>query len=258
MKFANETIFEPNNNDVPVWAQTPIGKMVYQLKSFPHMMARTVMKSYKQQELEKFLLPFLVVGPAMGAASISVRDHLQSRGGEDERSADFRERKISKSFSALKGLDEDTDAALGWYMESMLAFGGLGLFADLIYQASEQADNGAFGAARMTSAILGPSLGTVEKGINIYSGLFSAVTGDEKMSAKRSAVRSATSMVPFVGGNRAVRENVTDFVAPLNDSKGGQDNVGGFGSLDGFSLEAPEEQAGFGAQAFELKPFGEE
>lgn len=242
MKFSNETIFEPNNNDIPIWAQTPIGKIMYQLKSFPHMMARTVMKSYSQNELERFLVPFLVVGPAMGAASLSIRDILQSRGGEDERSAELRDRRLTNSFSALKSLDEDADVALGWYMESMLAFGGLGLFADLIYQASEQADNGAFGAARMTSAILGPSIGTIERGVNIYSGLFSTLTGDEKSGPKRSAVRSTVSMIPFVGGNRNVRESAADFLAPVAN-KGGKSEQpsGGFGSLalEPLSIETP-------------------
>ena len=40
MRFVNETIFTPDPNDVPMWAQHPVGAMIFQLKSFPLMMMR--------------------------------------------------------------------------------------------------------------------------------------------------------------------------------------------------------------------------
>ena len=42
MKFANETVYTPNPNDIPAMVQTPWGSMLFQLKSFQLMMARTV------------------------------------------------------------------------------------------------------------------------------------------------------------------------------------------------------------------------
>ena len=47
-KFANETIFTPNPNDIPLWAQTPVGAMVFQLKSYPLMLGRLVKDSIDQ------------------------------------------------------------------------------------------------------------------------------------------------------------------------------------------------------------------
>ena len=40
IQFADQSIFQPNPNDIPMWAQTPIASLVFQLKSFPLMMTR--------------------------------------------------------------------------------------------------------------------------------------------------------------------------------------------------------------------------
>lgn len=254
MKFDNETIFEPNNNDVPIWAQTPIGKMVYQLKSFPHMMARTVMRSFTQNELERFVLPFLVAGPAAGMVSVSARDIIQSRGGEDERSPELRKRRISNSFSQLDFLSDDVDAALGWYMEGMLAFGGLGLFAELIYSAAESTDNGAYGFQRMSSAVLGPWIGTANNAYNIMGAVFNEATGGEKAGPTRAGLRSAANMIPIAGGNRAFRESVAD-IKPLNKRGGSATPQSGWG-ITAFDIQPISPAEPQDITPFNIQPFG--
>ncbi|NBT53000.1 MAG: hypothetical protein EBT12_15880, partial [Marivivens sp.] len=165
IKFADDTVFSPNPNDVPIWAQTPFGAIAFQLKSFPLMMSRlagNVIGRAAKGEVAP-LLYLTTLGPGMGMAALGAKDIVQMRGGEDERSAELRTRTLkSVPFS---GYDEKIhgkqDSFLGWYVEGMMAMGGLGLFADLLHTAAAQADNGAYGQMRMMSALLGPSAGLV-------------------------------------------------------------------------------------------------
>jgi hypothetical protein len=241
MKFANETIFEPNNNDVPIWAQTPIGKIVYQLKSFPHMMSRTLARSASQNEIEKFALAYLAVVPAFGAATLSIKDIVQARGGEDEKSHALRDRKLSNAFGQLE-LNEDTDRLLGWYAESLLVAAGLGLLGDMLYNAAEQADNGAYGQMRMVSTILGPSVGLISEGMDVVGGVSSLITGEEATSRRRQAMRTIAGDVPVLGGIRSFREAAADLAG--EPGKGGRKakqtfddpfGIGGF-DIQGFDI----------------------
>jgi len=75
IKFADESIFQPNPNDVPLWAQTPVGAMVFQLKSFPLMMTRLggyVLGEAKKGNL-KPLAYFATLGPAFGMGALATR-----------------------------------------------------------------------------------------------------------------------------------------------------------------------------------------
>ena len=96
IKFADESIFQPNPNDVPLWAQTPVGALVFQLKSFPLMMTRLggyVLSEAKQGNL-KPLAYFATLGPAFGMGTLSAKDVIQMRGGEDEQSPELRRRNL--------------------------------------------------------------------------------------------------------------------------------------------------------------------
>jgi hypothetical protein len=131
IKFANEAIFAPNANDVPLWGQTPIGAMIFQLKSFPLMMARLgkdVAIEAKEGNI-KPLLWYASAGPAAGAGALALKDILQFRGGEDNQEPALRTRN-SQQFLQLLGYDKDLhgdeDDFFGWYFEGMMAMGGLG------------------------------------------------------------------------------------------------------------------------------------
>ena len=239
-KFANESIFTPNPNDVPLWAQTPVGAVMFQLKSYPLMLGRLVNDSIKQAtEVDPItgggrrfgpLAMLATAAPLGGGLSLAAKDLVQRRGEDDET---FRERKFSKiaeSFGFDPDIHGDKDEFVGWYMESMIQIGGLGLIANMFYDAAEQLDNGAYGKQRIASTIFGPSVGLMNDAINVAQGLSDGIiNGDENGTGKeRSAARSVVGRIPVVGGVRTIKEDIVDTVAGKVKKKGnnGWDNSG--------------------------------
>ena len=96
IKFSNQTIFTPNANDIPLFAQSPVGQIVYQLKSFPMMMGRL---SYDVGRLAVAADPqtgggrrfspavmLATVAPIVGGGGANlVKDYVQARGEENTR-----------------------------------------------------------------------------------------------------------------------------------------------------------------------------
>ena len=132
-KFANESIFTPNPNDIPLWAQTPVGSMIFQLKSYPLMLQRLVGDSIKQATTvdpvtgggRRFgpLLMLASVAPAAGAGTLAVKDVVQRRGEDGD---NLRERSAQEMAGVL-GLAQVSKrrALAGIWKFAML--GGLGL-----------------------------------------------------------------------------------------------------------------------------------
>lgn len=232
MRFANETLFMPNPNDIPQWAQTPWGSVVAQLKSYPLMMSR--LAGYAINEAGKGNVKpisyMLTAGVGMGAIALSAKDIVQSRGGEDQRSNDLRDRRLTTMFPGLAeaiGVSETdaTDEVVGWYLQSMMAMGGLGLFGDFFFQAAEQADNGAYGQVRMMSYVLGPSAGLIPAANDIAGGVGEAAFGGDSPGKIRQAARTIAGRVPIFGGLAPFREGSADFIGgPKGDGK----KTGGF------------------------------
>lgn len=243
MRFTNEVIFAPNPNDVPLWGQTPVGAMVFQLKSFPTMMGRMaryiITEAFGRDAQGNWngnvrpLMYMLTAGAGLGAGSLAVRDIVQFRGGEDEQSSDLRERYMSKTLADL-GADEwgqviqnhpSIDKFLGWYLEGFMALGGLGMIADLMYSTAAQADNGAYGKFRTMSYIMGPTFGLAGQAFDVGAGAMDFIqNGDEGPNSKRrAALRTAVSRVPVVGQIRSVREGAADLAGPPA-TKGGSSN----------------------------------
>jgi len=273
IKFANETIFAPNTNDNPLWSQTPIGSMIYQLKSFPVMMGKltmNVVKEAKQGNVSP-LLYLMTVGTGLGGAgSLAMKDVVQFRGGEDQDKAQLRERlltNISKEFGNkdgkikwVDGLEKDLsvfiknhpemlsialaagynpsmhgsiDSFFGWYIESLLQTGGLGMVGELLYNSAAQADNGAYGFQRIASYLLGPSFDTVGiQSFNALSGgaewLSDAAGADVTNAKRRSLIRGLLNRVPFLGGNKAFREKGTNILAGDAQDNGRRSAWSGF------------------------------
>lgn len=234
LRFTNEAIFTPNPNDVPMWAQTPWGSLMFQLKSFPLMMARLT-KHVGIEAGKGNVLPAVYMataGVGAGALSLTAKDIVQMRGGEDERSAETRSRSLSKNAPALAnafGVREgsDLDSYAGWYLDSLLAMGGLGLFAEFFYNAASQADNGAYGKMRVAGAVAGPSFSAIfDSGMTVATGVKDAITGAEKNSNKRAAAREIARRIPVAGGISDFREGAADLMG--QPSKPGR--KGGFGS----------------------------
>ena len=252
LRFTNEAIYTPNPNDIPTWAQTPWGSMFFQLKSFQLMMAR--MSKYCIDEwVAGNRAPgmyMLTAGAAFGYASAATKDIVQARGGEDNEERKLRERKLTNTpfgtvGEAVFGLEEGsmTDKMLGNYMEGMMAIGGLGLFAELLYNTAEQADNGKYGFVRTVGAIAGPSVGVAEDAYDIFvagpAGLF-----DEKAARRREAVRSIVGRVPVAGGIRGFKEGVVDTVAGEARSGRKKKQATKFSTSKGFG------SGGFGKEGF--------
>ena len=226
IKFADDAIFQPNPNDIPMWAQTPIGSLVFQLKSFPLMMSRLGGHVLSEANKGNFtpLIYLASVGPAFGAVTLSVKDIIQMRGGEDDRSPEFRKRNLLKALGYDKDTHGDEQNFLGWYVESMMVMGGLGLMGDVIHSAVTQADNGAYGQQRMWSTLLGPSFGLGTATMNVTAGLMDEK--DNSNAKERSAVREMATRIPVLGGNRKFREGVVD--ATAGEASSG--NTGGWKS----------------------------
>ena len=217
IKFADESIFQPNPNDVPLWAQTPIGQLVFQLKSFPLMMTR--MGGYVFQEMNqgnfKPFLAFALLGPTFGMATLSVKDIVQSRGGEDGTSPELRKRNIAKALGYdSKTHGEDYNDFLGWYLEGMMIMGGFGLMGDVLHSVTSQMDNGAYGQNRIWSTLLGPSYGLGNAAITGAAGIQDAIVGGDNSNAKeRSAWRELATRIPILGGMRNIREGIVNKMA---------------------------------------------
>tara|TARA_B110000046_G_scaffold10626_1_gene10632 strand:+ start:33483 stop:43205 length:9723 start_codon:yes stop_codon:yes gene_type:complete len=221
LRFTDETIFQPNPNDMPMSTNNPWMAMAFQLKSFPLMMQRLtgyVVDEARQGNFKPFLY-MATVGPGMGAVALTAKDVLQFRGGEDGTEAQVRVRNIGE-LAELMGGDAKTygDGSdfISWYTEGLLQMGGLGLMADIFHSTVQQVDNGAYGQTRIASSIMGPSFGMVfMDGGNVLGGLYDATPlGNQDSNAKeRSGARAFASRIPFLGGIRAAREGIVDTVA---------------------------------------------
>ena len=225
IKLANESIFAPNKNDLPQWATSPFGQIIFQLKSFPLKMLRlgryAINQAKKNPDGDRNLAPLLLymtAGPAMGFTAANVKDVVQMRGGEDNREGEFRERKLSKTITPFEGmLNENADKALGWYWDGFMTMGGLGILGELMYDTVQQADNGAYGQVRVASTFFGPSTGLFFDSLTVLGGGMSAVgdaiSGEGTNGKERAAVRSIISRIPVAGQMGGVREMGVDFLA---------------------------------------------
>ena len=223
IKFADEAIFQPNPNDIPLWAQTPMGALVFQLKSFPLMMTR--LGKYVIDEAMagnvKPLAYFATLGPAFGMATLSAKDVIQMRGGDDEQSPELRRRNLLKAMGYDEKVHGNENDFLGWYVEGMMVMGGLGLLGDVIHSTVSQVDNGAYGKMRIASTFLGPSFGTAMASVDVVAGITD--TGDSN-AKERTAAREAATRIPILGGIRAARENIVDAVAGEQSDRSGNKN----------------------------------
>ena len=258
IRFSNESIFTPNSNDVPLWAQTPWGSIAFQLKSFPLMMQRLVLgeggivgeafgREGGQFKGNPYpLLYALTIGAGFGMASMASKDVSQVRGGDDDQSAALRNRNLLKSLGYDKKIHGDENDFAGWYLDGLIQMGGLGLLSNMLYDSAQQLDNGAYGQMRVASTVFGPSVGLFMSGYNVAAGGWDAAgdaMGNESTNSKeRQGIRELASRVPVLGGIKGLREGVVDTLA--GESEVGQSkSTGSFGS-SGFG------SSGFGSSGF--------
>ena len=248
IRFVDNTIFSPKPQDMPLYANTPWGGLAYQLKSFSIMYGRFAKEMLVDDTREAFRAVakgnfntarkymtrptlLMTLGPAVAAGSLAAKDVVMSRGGEDSQSmALSQERRLSDlPFVKTDWADEDIDAMAGWYLTAFMTAGGLGLFGDLLHDAVQQSDNGAFGQQRMAEAVLGPTYGMIFGDLfNVGSAAMNvakeAATGEGSAGVQRQGVREVVSRVPVLGGNRAFREGAVNLA---RQPEGKSSGVGG-------------------------------
>ena len=251
IKLTNQMIFTPNPNDIPLWAQTPLGAIAFQLKSYPLMMTRLIntvageafrgnttaerganfAKAFVGQSDNRLapLAALLVAGPAMGGIAVGTKDIIQGRGGEDNREFTLRERKLSETLTTAFEENEDMDMLMGWYFDGMIALGGLGLIGELMYDIASQSDNGAYGAQRNLETIGGPTVGLFNDATTVLQGARSWWDQDDTNGEKRAAVREVVGRVPVLGGVSWAKEGIVDSVAGERSKKGGSKSGWGNG-----------------------------
>jgi len=224
-RFVNESIFTPNPTDIPVWGQTPLGKIVYQLKSFPMMMWRLHRRAWNRflddpmNDMDVAPLLYMYgAAPSMGFASANVKDIVQGRGGEDNRQFALRNRSLKEQFSWAENMDEDVAQYLGWYWDGFMVMGGLGLIGEMLYDIGRNVDNGAFGQVRIGEVILGPSMGLFNDGLTVGAGVSNIISdklgGTSTNYAEREMVDTLFHrLAPPFGSMPYVRENVVDKLA---------------------------------------------
>jgi len=237
MRFTNEAIFTPDPNDVPMWAQTPWGSTIFQLKSFPIMMgrmAKDVTLEAKKGNIAPLML-MLTAGSGFGMGANAGKDLILARGEDETRT--LRDRTLDKTpvgkIFEMAGVNlEDSKSMntpnellmgatpnefLGWWVEGLMAMGGLGLIAEFFFNATEQVDQGAYGKVRMFSTLGGPSVGILSDAIDVSAGALEGLEGGEG----RQAVRRVIGRTPVLGGIKDVRESIVDYVAGEAKTRGG-------------------------------------
>lgn len=226
LRFANESIFSPNSNDIPLFfADNPIGQIMWQLKSFP-MQAGRLAKHVISRAGEGDVGPLvyvLSIGTGLSVGVNVLKDYALARGGEkgEDPERSLRDRSLNKllaefGFEDAVGEGKAQEIA-GWYIQSLLGLGVTGLIFDTLYNYAQQADNGAFGAQRTAGLVFGPSASLFFDAFNVGQGLYqlgaNAITGEEENAKMRSAMRTIVSRTPVVGGFKDVREGVVDATA---------------------------------------------
>ncbi len=231
LRFGNEAVFAPNKNDTPHWVSAvPFADLLWQLKTFPVMAGRHA--KYVLRELKGGddgmlkggnpwpALYMLTLGVGMAAGAQSVKDLVQHRGGEEWEGpqATLRDRslsKLAKEVGVDVSLNADSDKAIGWYIQSLVALGAFGAMFDIVYNYAQAADNGAFGAQRFAGALFGPTMSGFFDAFNVAGGGWDALTKEswEPNGKRRNAVRTLVGQIPVAGGSRLLREKVTDAIA---------------------------------------------
>lgn len=230
-KFVNESVFQPNRNDVPLWAQDPIASMLWQFKSYPMMMGRLVKRNFREAlafENGKYagdpmgLMYLLTAGSAAGLGVTYAKDRLLGRNEED--GADpysMREYRLSSILGNF-GMNTDEmdkgsmDLILGTYAQGLLQLGSLGMLGDIAFQSAQSIDNGAQGQQRIASQIAGPTFGLFNDTLTVAAGIHHAAMHDEEDESnakERAAVRTAMRRVPFLGPQRKIVNEWVDTFA---------------------------------------------
>jgi hypothetical protein len=159
---------------------------------------------------------------------------VQSRGGEEGTSMELRNRNLLKSLGYDEKVHGNADDFAGWYYESLMQMGGLGLLAGIMHDSAQQLDNGAYGQMRVASTVFGPSVGLFGSAYNVAAGGWDAtkdLMGSESTNSKeRQAIRALVERVPVAGGVKGIREAVVDTVAGETEIGSSSSSSSGWGS----------------------------
>lgn len=168
--------FKVDPMDLPGWAESPLGKVAFQFKSFSYKQTNFMYTHVLKEAANGNVMPlmrWLTLAPAVGAGSTWAKDKILMRGSSFENEDGTQKNPVQK------------------YLTGLTAAGTFGLGNDLMYLGSKAAGGDKNLGTSIASTVGGP---TVDKSIKAVNNISSAIGGDGKPLAKQ-----AVSLIPGVG-----------------------------------------------------------
>lgn len=244
VKFVNQSAFAPNRADIPAWAQSGFGRLVFQFKSYPLMLGRLTKWALDSARLKnganiKPLVLLATLGVGMGAGGQALRDVISGRNidyeDDDQSFADMHSVKQRLASEICRQLGWETwadnlegtqaDSIIGWYASGLMGLGALGVIGDFAFNLTESTQDGAYGELNVAKQLFGPSFGTVMDAYHVAkTGYNMTAEGlgikSERPSNKdeRRAFSVLESRIPVVGGFRSLGRELKDYLVPLEEN----------------------------------------
>ena len=244
VKFVNQSAFAPNRADIPAWAQSGFGRLVFQFKSYPLMLGRLTKWALDSARLKnganiKPLVLLATLGVGMGAGGQALRDVISGRNidyeDDDQSFADMHSVKQRLASEICRQLGWETwadnlegtqaDSIIGWYASGLMGLGALGVIVDFAFNLTESTQDGAYGELNVAKQLFGPSFGTVMDAYHVAkTGYNMTAEGlgikSERPSNKdeRRAFSVLESRIPVVGGFRSLGRELKDYLVPLEEN----------------------------------------
>ena len=244
VKFVNQSAFAPNRADIPAWAQSGFGRLVFQFKSYPLMLGRLTKWALDSARLKnganiKPLVLLATLGVGMGAGGQALRDVISGRNidyeDDGQSFADMHSVKQRLASEICRQLGWESwadnlegtqaDSIIGWYASGLMGLGALGVIGDFAFNLTESTQDGAYGELNVAKQLFGPSFGTAMDAYHVAkTGYNMTVEGlgikSERPSNKdeRRAFSVLESRIPVVGGFRSLGRELKDYLVPLEEN----------------------------------------
>ena len=244
VKFVNQSAFAPNRADIPAWAQSGFGRLVFQFKSYPLMLGRLTKWALDSARLKnganiKPLVLLATLGVGMGAGGQALRDVISGRNidyeDDDQSFADMHSVKQRLASEICRQLGWESwadnlegtqaDSIIGWYASGLMGLGALGVIGDFAFNLTESTQDGAYGELNVAKQLFGPSFGTAMDAYHVAKTGYNMTTEglgikSERPSNKdeRRAFSVLESRIPVVGGFRSLGRELKDYLVPLEEN----------------------------------------
>ena len=244
VKFVNQSAFAPNRADIPAWAQSGFGRLVFQFMSYPLMLGRLTKWALDSARLKnganiKPLVLLATLGVGMGAGGQALRDVISGRNidyeDDDQSFADMHSVKQRLASEICRQLGWESwadslegtqvDSIIGWYAAGLMGLGALGVIGDFAFNLTESTQDGAYGELNAAKQLFGPSFGTgmdayhvVKTGYNMMTEGLGIKSERPSNKDERRAFSVLESRIPVVGGFRSLGRELKDYLVPLEEN----------------------------------------